>query len=146
MSATARGVHTTCLTTLLALSLGACAVSRISTGSVSASNRFQISPTDMTPISLRVSNAYDIVRLLRPWMLTVRDRSRLLVTSAASPNDANGIRVYVDDISLGGIDVLRDVPSNLVVLVEWVSAIDATTRYGGGHLGGVIAVTTRVPR
>jgi hypothetical protein len=100
----------------------------------------------MDAVSLRVSNAYDIVHLLRPWMLTVRDRSRLLAPTAASPNDSRGIRVYVDDVSIGSVEVLRSVPSEVVVLVQWLSAIDATTRYGGGHLGSVIAVTTRAPR
>jgi hypothetical protein len=79
-------------------------------------------------------------------MLVVRDRWRLVGAGAATPNDLRGIRVYVDDVNVGGVETLRNVPRDAVVLVQWLSAIDATTRYGTGHLSGVIAVTTGARR
>jgi hypothetical protein len=54
--------------------------------------------------------------------------------------------VYVDEISMGGVDVLRTIPKQAVARIQWLSAVDATTRYAGGHMGGVIAVTTGASR
>jgi hypothetical protein len=134
------------MTIFTVMSLTACGVSRMSTGPITPLDRSAISSIDIDAIRGRVDNGYDVVRLLRPFMLVVRDRSRLQVPTVLGPNDSPGVRVYLDDVSVGGIEMLRNVPKDAIVRVQWLSAIDATTRYGGGHLAGVIAVTTGAHR
>ena len=85
------------------------------------------------------TNALQVVQKLRPQML----RGRGLV----SPNDASGAealpRVYVDNVSYGGIDALSNVQVNQIREIRYVNARDATTQWGTGHMGGVILVLTR---
>lgn len=130
----------TCITTLAVTTLVACTIPRLST--VAPADRSAISPVDMEPVWSQVTNAYDIVSRVRPLMLFVRDRARLQGPSLSAPNDTRNIRVYIDDVSVGGVEMLRNVPKEAVVRVQWLSPMEATTRYGGGHMGGVIAVTT----
>jgi hypothetical protein len=132
----------TCITTLAATALVACTVPRVSTGTVVPPDWSVISPVEIEPVWSQVTTAYDIVSRVRPSMLLVRDRARLQSPRFPEPNDGRNIRVYVDDVSLGGVEMLRNVPKEAVVRVQWLSPMEATTRYGGGHMGGVIAVTT----
>ena len=85
------------------------------------------------------TNALQVVQKLRPQML----RSRGLV----SPNDATGAealpRVYVDNVSYGGIDALSNVQASQIKEIRFVNARDATTQWGTGHMGGVILVITK---
>ena len=74
---------------------------------------------------LNVSNAYQIVSRLR-WSMLV---NRLYPPS-----------VYVNGMRYGGTESLKDIPAEDVQEIEFVSSLDATTRWGAGHSGGVIAV------
>ena len=93
-------------------------------------------------ISTRASdaaNALQIVQKLRPQMLRGRGR--------VSPNDPNGEaslpRVFVDDVAFGNIDNLANITANQIREIRFVSATDATTKWGTGYMGGVIVVTTK---
>jgi hypothetical protein len=72
-------------------------------------------------------DAYDIVRRLRPAWLQARGMG-------AEPV------VYLDDIRLGGPDELRNVYLDQIKEIRFISASDATTRWGTDHTGGVIQV------
>ena len=85
-------------------------------------------------------NALEVVRNLRPGMLIPR---------GAAP-DASGlgaasipIMVYMDDVRLGDIGSMVNIPAGRVVEIRFINARDATTRYGTGHGSGVILVTTK---
>lgn len=85
-------------------------------------------------------NALEIVRNLRP---------RMLIPRGAGP-DASGlgaasipIVVYQDDVRLGEVSSLINIPADRVTEIRFINARDATTRYGTGHSSGVILVTTR---
>ena len=53
-------------------------------------------------------------------------------------------RVHVDGIaSVGGVEDLRNILVADVQEVEYLSAIDATSRFGLDHVSGAIIVTTR---
>jgi hypothetical protein len=136
----------TCLVVVGSVVLVACAVSPAGMRSGPRAERTQTAPDKMRTNSTRITNAYDIVHTLRPWMLMTRDETPLKGHGISSPGGSRALRVYVDDISIGGIDALRTVPGDAVVFIQWLSAIDATTRYGRGHMGGVIAVTTGASR
>jgi outer membrane cobalamin receptor len=51
--------------------------------------------------------------------------------------------VYVDQVRLGGVAELQNIPANQVERVRLYRAGEATTKYGLGNMGGVIEVTSR---
>ena len=86
---------------------------------------------------VRVATAYDIVQQLRPRFLQRRGQ-----VSIANP-DAGYAMVRLDAAPMGTLAQLRNIPAEIVQRIEFISAADATTRWGTGHSGGVILVTTR---
>jgi hypothetical protein len=85
-----------------------------------------------------VSNAYEAVARLRPGFLRGRGQSSIQTPGSDLPI------VYVNGLRTGTIDHLRNIPAQDVQQIRFISATDATTRYGTGHTGGIIEVTTRV--
>ena len=82
---------------------------------------------------------YEAVERLRPQFLQTH--------GAVSMQDMTAdILVYMDDVRVGGIDVLRRIEPGQVQEIRYVNAKDATTRYGTGHGGGVIEVTSKGSR
>ncbi len=81
------------------------------------------------------TNAYDLVQQLRPSWL-----SRPLTGSSGG---LVPVLVYVDGRHAGGVDELRQVNRETIEKLEWLSAQDATTKYGTGLASGAIEVTTR---
>jgi hypothetical protein len=75
-------------------------------------------------------------RLLRPEWLIERG-----VTSF-SATESEGIRVYLDSQSMGGIDALEIIDASIIEPVHFHSATQATARWGGGHREGVFQVIT----
>jgi hypothetical protein len=49
----------------------------------------------------------------------------------------------VDGSSRGELDALRQLSIGNIETMRYLSAADATTKYGTGYPGGVIEVTTR---
>jgi len=79
---------------------------------------------------------WDAVRLLRGrWLQPQRNSSFI-----AGPAYA---RVVVDGIVRGDLGELRGFDVDDIETMRYVSAPDATTKYGTGYLGGVIEVSTR---
>ena len=86
-----------------------------------------------------LENALDAVQRLRPGMLRPR------TTTFQSGNQAAGVPVlvYSDEVKLGGIENLRSIPIGQVREIRYLSATDATQRWGTGHSSGVIQVIIR---
>lgn len=82
--------------------------------------------------------AYEAVEQLRPSWLFYR-RTPTLVN--ANPEPA----VYIDQAKLLSLDDLRTIPVQDVELIRFLSARDATTVYGTGHMWGAIVVVSRRP-
>lgn len=82
----------------------------------------------------RAGNAYELLQELRPQFL----RSR----GAISVNDprAGYPVVYVNDVLHGDLETLRSILVREIDEIRYISASDATTRWGTGHTGGVIQV------
>ena len=99
------------------------------------------------------TTAYDIVRLLRPWMLVSRSLRDLDPTAGARhQSPQHDVEVYLDGAYVGGVDGLKSIPRASVARVRWLSPIEAAACYGPGHTGSAIAVSsarnvtsTRVP-
>jgi hypothetical protein len=51
--------------------------------------------------------------------------------------------VYVDGTKYGDLESLRNVSAEHIFRIDYLSASDATTRYGTDHVGGAILITTK---
>ena len=98
-----------------------------------------ITEQEITTRAGEASNVLQVVQKLRPQMLRSRGRS--------SPTDSTGTgnlaRVIVDDVAYGSIDNLANLNANAVREIRYISAADATTRWGTGYPGGVILVSMK---
>jgi hypothetical protein len=75
-------------------------------------------------------NALEVVTNLRPAMMR--------------PRPGGGpVMFYLDDVKMMDLSNLSTVPANRVREIRYISAQDATTRWGTGHASGVILVTTK---
>ena len=78
------------------------------------------------------SNALEVVQNLRPTMLRAR-----------AGTTGGPVVLYVDDVKMLDMAGLASTPANRVKEIRFISAQDATTRWGTGHASGVILVITK---
>jgi hypothetical protein len=88
----------------------------------------------------RHSTAYEVVQSLRPAWLRARSSG-----SINAPGAGMAI-VYMDGTRMGATAALRQINRTSVISMQYLDPSDATTRFGTGHTGGVILVTTRSSR
>jgi hypothetical protein len=96
-----------------------------------------ISDDEILSVASNVSTAYDIIKKLRGNWFSYRGKTSLIGTSNADPT------VYVDDQAYGPISSLRTIPASQVTQMRIYRSWEATTKYGTGNMGGVIAVATK---
>jgi hypothetical protein len=98
-----------------------------------------ITATEIAERAADASNALQVVQKLRPQMLASRGRF--------SPTDSSQAgmlpRVVVDGVAYGAIESLANVNAVSVAEIRYISATDATTRFGTGYVGGAIIVMTK---
>lgn len=82
-------------------------------------------------------SAYDAIQRLRPRWLQSRGVSSTRTMRPTPP------RVYMDNAPLGSLNSLNSISITDVQRMQFMNAGDATTRFGTGHDGGAIMVTTR---
>jgi hypothetical protein len=124
--------RTLVLALLVALLLPACA----SSGERAPSRN----PDLITAEEIQASNArnvYELVQQQRPRWLQSRGSGSMSNPGADFPV------VYVGDIRYGDIEALRTFDITAVTAVRFINAANATTRFGTGHMGGVIQLTIR---
>jgi outer membrane receptor protein involved in Fe transport len=51
--------------------------------------------------------------------------------------------VYLDGQEFGPINTLRTIPASQIGSIQLLRSWEATTKYGTGNMGGVIAIVTR---
>src|SRR5437588_6700056 len=86
----------------------------------------------------RAATAYDAVQKLRANFLSYRGETSFNTrTSQPYPT------VYVDGQEFGPLNSLRNIPASQVATIRLYRSWEATTKFGTGNMGGVIAVTTR---
>jgi len=114
----------------------ACASSGASSTSATRTERDVILQAEISSRAADASNAYQIIQKLRPQML----RSR-------GPTDRSGEttlpRVYLDNANLGDVSYLPNINASQVGDIRFFNSRDATTRWGTGHMGGVIMIVTK---
>lgn len=126
-----------CVRSLLALAsvvaIG-CSHPRLGPGMVSNS---QVITEDEIEAS-RASNALEVIQKLRANFLSYRGETSLK-KSQSTPYPT----VYVDGQEFGPITTLRTIPASQIASIQLLRSWEATTKYGTGNMGGVIAITTR---
>ena len=86
----------------------------------------------------KAPNAYDAIQQIRPELLRTRDAGTMVYFKARRPS------VAVDNTLVGGIDVLRSLPTSKVARIEYVNSWLAAKRYGTGFGNGVMLIETQV--
>ena len=86
---------------------------------------------------LPVTTARDLVERLRPTWLRPRGPASMGSSRPEFPV------VYIDQVHSGGLEALDRVSSLVIEEVRFISARDATTRFGMNHGGGAILVKVR---
>ena len=86
---------------------------------------------------VRVRTAYDAIVRLQGNFLTRRGATSVLNTSNPEPN------VYLDDVFIGTVAQLKGIQASDVASIRLYRSWEATTRFGGGNMGGVIEVYTK---
>lgn len=81
-------------------------------------------------------NVYNLIRAVRPGMLTTRGRTSIT-------NQDPGIVVFMNGQRFGDISSLEGVETSTVHEIRYLTAAQAQSRFGTGYPQGVIAVTTR---
>lgn len=77
-----------------------------------------------------------------PQMNALRAIERLRATWLRT-RSGDAPQLYVDGARRGNINDLMSIMSNEIAQMEYLSASDASNRYGTGHTGGAILVTSR---
>lgn len=124
------------LTVGLTAVLGGCA-SATGGSSGTSSNRNVLTRSEL--METNAPSVYDAVRRLRPRWL----RPRGFTTTGTDASLLADIPVYRDGVRAGGLEMLETMEITSVVEVHYISATDATTRWGTGHRSGAIEVITR---
>jgi hypothetical protein len=84
------------------------------------------------------STAYEVIQRLRANFLSYRGE-----TSFDKNKSQPYPTVYVDGQEYGPLSSLRNIPSSQVATIRLYRSWEATTKFGTGNMGGVIAITTR---
>ena len=82
-------------------------------------------------------NGLQAVQMLRPDWLRGRGATSIRETAPTQ------VVVYVNEQRLGGPEQLEGFAVTAIKSLRFMNASEATNRWGTGHGGGVIAVTTR---
>lgn len=86
----------------------------------------------------RSTTAYEVIQKLRANFLSYRGETSL------NRNQSQPFpTVYVDGMEFGPVASLRTIPASQVSSIRLYRSWEATTKFGTGKMGGVIAVTTR---
>ena len=80
-------------------------------------------------------DAYDLIRSLRPHWLKGRGTKSFRNPEASFP------MVYVDNDRMGNLETLTSISSANIKSITFLSASDATIRFGLNHTGGAILIT-----
>ncbi|MEX2582600.1 MAG: hypothetical protein WD766_04980 [Gemmatimonadota bacterium] len=119
------------LSLLVLLSFGGCSAAAAGSG---GGNPDVITADDLSELSS--TNLYEAVQRLRPQWL----RTRGISSFGGEPDP---IMVYVDNVRYGEVRELTGFRIEAIEEVERIDATSATQRWGTGHAGGVLLVSTR---
>ena len=92
---------------------------------------------------LRTADVSEPQRDLTVMQVLRQLRPHFLAGTGALTTGNSGVVVYQDDSRIGGANALNEILMREVVEIRYLSASEASGRYGPGHEGGVIAIKRR---
>jgi len=117
-----------------------CAVALVASA-VAAQSKPKSSSTVITEDEIErarpnVGNAFDVVQLLRPRWLRIREMVRL----PGQGNDAQmaEVHVYMDDRDKGDVDFLKTIPAELIQTLTYMSMTEVGARFGPSSGPGIV--------
>jgi hypothetical protein len=119
------------------LVLGACAPAAASNDPFAGRNRSVLLLDEIKGSRSLGATAYDLIAQMRPEYL--RNRGTVSIKNSTQATAV----VYVDGTKFGDLESLRNVSAEHIFRIDYLSASDATTRYGTDHVGGAILITTK---
>ena len=103
-----------------------------------------VTSQQLRELQAEYGNMYDLLQSERPMWLQTRGVSSLGEPDADPEAPAPSTpAVFVDGVEQGRLQALRSIDPSDVEEAEFMSASDATTRYGTGYPGGIIRISTR---
>ena len=84
-----------------------------------------------------VSTAFDAIEQLRPQFFRSRGATSILLRAQTQTS------VYLDNMRLGGLEALHDVPITGIESIRYLSAGEATNRWGTNRTGDAILLVSR---
>jgi hypothetical protein len=93
--------------------------------------------TEQDIARVHASTAYDAITKIHANFFSHRGQTSLLGTSNPEPN------VYLDDVFLGEIVLLRGISAGDVATIRLYRAGQSMVKFGAGNMGGVIEVHTK---
>ena len=91
----------------------------------------------------KATNAYEVIATISPKMFTAHGAPTTRGDQPPTPGrQALPVVVYVDNVKVGPIDELKSLGKIDLKEIRYLSPRAATDRWGQGHPGGVIFVTT----
>jgi hypothetical protein len=129
-------IRTLLLAATLALTTVACGSSTPRTGQAGPGGDRNVILAEEI-VQVENATALDVVQRLRPHFLQRRGPTSITQQDNTYPV------IYIDGLRRGDVNELRQIPASTIARIEYISASDATTRWGTGHTAGVIAVSTR---
>ena len=141
---------------MFALGAAGCASSKSSASSAGGGPKPTANLITADEIShVTVQNAYEVVQKLRPSMLRQRQLASVNGQGGVGQDGAKApvvtgsgvtsgeVVVYMDGTRLGDADQLRGISASSIAFVRYYTASEAQTKWGSGHPGGAIEVTTK---
>lgn len=105
---------------------------------VQKGNSNLITESEVANAASGATNAYEVIERVRPSMLRRRTTS-----TGQGTGEGLSIVAYVDEARSGDVESLRSISVGQIKEIRFISATDATQRWGTGHMNGVIQVISR---
>lgn len=112
----------------------ACSGATSAGGSQSGSSQNLITAADIE--QQHFANAHEVISALRPHWIQSRSPS-------FGASGRLGVMVYLDNNRLGGPEFLRQVAAGQIESARYLSATEATARYGTNHADGAILIMSK---
>ena len=131
MSTIVRALLPLCVMTLV--------VSAVAAQSKPKSSSTLITEEEVAGARPNVGNAYDVVQLLRPRWLRIREMVQLPgnATSGGDPQMAE-VHVYIDDRDKGDVEFLKTIPAELIESLKFMSMTELGARFGPSSGPGIV--------
>lgn len=85
-----------------------------------------------------VGNAFDVVQLLRPRWLRVREMVQLPNASGGLDPQMAQIHVYIDDRDKGDVEYLKTIPAESIYSLKFMSMTEVGARFGPSSGPGIV--------